>query len=332
MLSAGRRLGASVLRRGLTPHARRRFASEVVDNCGTDSEKMSRWGTRLAHDNTFLSYHRNAIISTIAGSALVQYRAEQRRPPVAAMGLFSIGAFWMYMGSGLYLYQIFKLRHSMRLSNNAIIFGCCNAAFPVMVWTLSVACILDETPAWLLDGLAKMHAAGWLPAALQSSFFLKGETLQPVTRLLEKIQEHERARLSLLAVSASARPPRRELSPTERALLGQPERVLIDHEYVAIISARLERLEALHARLLPLSQAGSIASTVTVLPLLDKLETTIEQLEVALDAEVEKVKRRGVLRRWYSHTQQDNLEGEIQAVTALRRRCIAVKADSDVIE
>ena len=64
-----------------------------------------------------------------------------------------------------------------------------------------------------------------------------------------------------------ARPPRRELSPTERALLGQPERVLIDHEYVAIISARLERLEALHARLLPLSQAGSIASTVTVLPL-----------------------------------------------------------------
>ena len=74
-----------------------------------------------------------------------------------------------------------------------------------MVWTLSVACILDETPAWLLDGLAKMHAAGWLPAALQSSFFLKGETLQPVTRLLEKIQEHERARLSLLAVSASAR-------------------------------------------------------------------------------------------------------------------------------
>ena len=27
MLSAGRRLGASVLRRGLTPHARRRFAS-----------------------------------------------------------------------------------------------------------------------------------------------------------------------------------------------------------------------------------------------------------------------------------------------------------------
>ena len=69
-----------------------------------------------------------------------------------------------------------------------------------------------------------------------------------------------------------------------------------------------------------------------MLPLLDKLETTIEQLEVALDAEVEKVKRRGVLRRWYSHTQQDNLEGEIRAVTALRRRCIAVKADSDVIE
>ena len=27
---------------------------------------VSRWSARLAHDNTFLSYHRNAIIATVA--------------------------------------------------------------------------------------------------------------------------------------------------------------------------------------------------------------------------------------------------------------------------
>ena len=63
--------------------------------------------------------------------------------------------------------------------------------------------------------------------------------------------------------------------------------------------------------MLLLSQAELIASTVTVLPLLDKLETTIEQLEVALDAEVEKVKREGAALM-VPHTQQDNLEGEIR--------------------
>ena len=36
------------------------------------SQRVAIWSVRLAHDNTFLSYHRNAIIATIAGSAMVQ--------------------------------------------------------------------------------------------------------------------------------------------------------------------------------------------------------------------------------------------------------------------
>ena len=98
-------------------------------------------------------------------------------------------------------------------------------------------------PAWLLDGLAKMHAAGWQAGGAAEPFFLKGETLQPVTRLLEKIQGGERG--LLLAVSASAAAARAE---PDGARAARPARArAIDHEHVAIISARLERLEALRA-------------------------------------------------------------------------------------
>ena len=37
-----------------------------------DAQRIARWTVRLSHDNTFLSYHRNAIIATVAGCALVQ--------------------------------------------------------------------------------------------------------------------------------------------------------------------------------------------------------------------------------------------------------------------
>ena len=67
---------------------------------------MARWNVRLAHDNTFLSYHRNAMIATVAGGAAVQYRKKEGRPPLAAAGLFAIGGLYMYLGSFLYIWQV----------------------------------------------------------------------------------------------------------------------------------------------------------------------------------------------------------------------------------
>lgn len=49
--------------------------------------QTTAWGLRLNHENTFLSWGRNAIISTVAGVALVQYRKAEGRPPLAAFGL-----------------------------------------------------------------------------------------------------------------------------------------------------------------------------------------------------------------------------------------------------
>lgn len=56
-----------------------------------DSMKIARWSARLSHDNTFLSYHRNAIIATVAGCALIQYRKGEGRPPLAGAGLLTMG-------------------------------------------------------------------------------------------------------------------------------------------------------------------------------------------------------------------------------------------------
>ena len=52
--------------------------------------KIGRWNARLAHDNTFLSYHRNAIIATVAGRALIQYRKGEDRPPLAGAGMLAM--------------------------------------------------------------------------------------------------------------------------------------------------------------------------------------------------------------------------------------------------
>lgn len=62
--------------------------------------------TRQAHDNTYLSYSRNAIISTVAGGALVQHHKAEGKPPLAGAGLLLMGGMFMYVGSGLYVYQV----------------------------------------------------------------------------------------------------------------------------------------------------------------------------------------------------------------------------------
>jgi hypothetical protein len=64
-----------------------------VINTAETASKIARWSLRMAHDNTFLSYHRNAMIATVAGAAMVQYRKGEGRPPLGAACLFAIGGF-----------------------------------------------------------------------------------------------------------------------------------------------------------------------------------------------------------------------------------------------
>jgi len=147
----------------------------------------------MAHDNTFLSYHRNAMIATVAGAAMVQYRKGEGRPPLGAACLFTIGGFYMYVGSALYVYQAIRLRYTVRLRPWTVLFCCIHAAWPLTLWSIALACLLDETPRWLINGLAMVE--GHLPMALHRSLFLPAESLMPVVRLLAVVHAQETGRL-----------------------------------------------------------------------------------------------------------------------------------------
>lgn len=60
--------------------------------------------------------------------------------------------------------------------------------------------------------------------------------------------------------------------------------MLTDLDYVAIIWHRLERLAALHSKLRPLAESGTVVAAEEALPILETLAHTIEQLEIALQA------------------------------------------------
>ena len=84
----------------------------------------------------------------------------------------------MYVGSALYVWQVVKLRKALRLGPATVFWALFNAAWPLALWSVSLACILDETPHWLLEGLRRVEHV--LPSALYSSLFLDPPALYPV--------------------------------------------------------------------------------------------------------------------------------------------------------
>ena len=304
-------------------------ASAVPPVC---SATVSRWSLRLAHDNTFLSYHRNAIIATVAGTALVQYRKGEGRPPLAAAGLLGMGGLYMYVGSVLYISQTLAMRKTLLLGAPTVAWAAFNASWPLALWTASLACMLDETPAWLLDRLC--HVQSMLPAVLHSSFFLESCQLQPIVRMLHTVQEHEQRRL------LTVRPQglRVHTGKIGHVLRRDSKGMLLTNDdYETIITSRLERFAALEAKLAPLAELEQEwCPTATAVPLLDRLHTATVQLEIALDADMRWWQReieygytlRAYAARWFKHRplQLRMLREELEAVQALKRRCVAVKS------
>jgi hypothetical protein len=160
--------------------------------------QTAAWGLRLSHENTFLSWGRNAIISTVAGVALVQYRKNEGRPPLAAFGLLCMGGGYMITGSIAYVLTAVLLRHSMQLNVRDLIWISLQATWPVLVWGLSFLCMLDEEPEWLMDVL--QLARLFLPSVLHDNLFLTDAeaVLEPIVRLTVVIARHEQARLRAL--------------------------------------------------------------------------------------------------------------------------------------
>ena len=320
----------------------------------TGSERIARWSLRLAHDNTFLSYARNAIIATVAGTAMYSYRKGDGRPPLAAAGLLTMGGLYIYIGSGLYVWQIFRLKQELGIGPFAVAWACFNALWPVGLWSVSLACLLDETPEWLLDGLC--HMESHLPAALRSRFFLPSASLVPIVRVLDSLHELETMRLQTVLPEGLALEPQRNggglrhglqrsstLNPNTRSHQrivrrgseGSAGTLLSNHDYATVITQRLERLTTLQCKLKPLASGEDQAlSTSMVMPLLDHLQTTVTQLEIALEADVRRCQTERA-RWWFNHAptpRERLLTNELEAARVLNRRCEAVKRDNVAID
>ncbi|EOD25273.1 hypothetical protein EMIHUDRAFT_98563 [Emiliania huxleyi CCMP1516] len=308
-------------------------------NSAETASKIARWSLRLNADNTFLSYHRNAIIATVAGAAMVQYRKGEGRPPLAAACLFAIGGMYMYVGSFVYVLQAWRLRTT-----------------------------LSDTPSWLLNALARVERR--LPTAIHRSLFLQPESLRPVVSLLEVVHAHESKRLQSGAIGTAAgdtlrtacaigkayrnvaadgkrvrsyqeidrerrRTSRRALPESgpgdardemaaKREMSASFGVVLSDLDYVAIIWLRLGRIAALHAQLAPLASSAKVVTTEDAIPLVEAVSETADQLEIALEAETKRIRDQSLLR---SLLPEARLEEELTAVRALSRRCEAVRHD-----
>ena len=365
---ACRRLSSTITSRATSPSASSLAASAVrrqphrlMSSAGAESDgaRIARWSARLGHDNTFLSYHRNAIIATVAGCALINYRKGEGRPPLAGAGLLVMGGLYIYVGSGLYVWQTFKLRSALKIGPAVVLWSIFNALWPLGIWSVSLACLLDETPSWLIEGLR--HSESLLPATLRSSLFIDPPVLYPVCRLLHAVLRHEERRLATVRDHADRSLWAQPLAPKADALEGhRPKRraslaggwagrggggggtasggllssdadvLLSDADVAGIISKRLERLVLLKAKLDVLARSEQSVPTALAVPLLDTLQSEAELLEKVLEVDTAQGDTPSFV--WWLSTafsaEHKRLRGELEAVQALQRRLAAVKFTS----
>ena len=277
-------------------------------NSASDASIVGRWGTRFSWDNTFLSYHRNAMIATVAGGALIQQQKSESRTPLAGGGLLFMGGLYMYIGSGLYVYQVFKLARPLELSLRTRLFAVFNAFWPTGLWTVSLACLLDETPSWLLEVLRRVESH--LPGVMRASLFLDPPALYPVCRLLSGVIAHEEERLRIVKRHAAG-----------HWSLTQPVRApLTAVDVASIIARRLERLHSLASSLDALAKAEQAVPTAIGAPLLSKLTVEVQQLEKVLEADTERHTDQSFLWWWIAtliSTEYRSLVAEVSATPVL---------------
>ena len=296
-----------------------------VFTAAEESLRLTRWNLRLAHDNTFLSYHRNAIIATVAGCALIQYRKGEGRPPLAGAGLLMMGGFYMWVGSALYVWQVLKLHTTLRLGAMTRSWAFFNALWPVSIWSVSLACLMDETPTRLIDLLGAVER--YLPNVLHSSLFLEPPALYPVCRLLHGVLTHEEVRLETVRRHAKGKSWMPILANKGSAARPPP---LSDSDVEMIIRKRLERLEGLRSQLDVLARSTTSVPTALVIPYLDMLDNEVSILEKVLevDASINHLGSFGSLMLTLFNGEHKRLVEELDAVQALRRRIAAVRFTS----
>ena len=222
----------------------------------------------------------------------------------------------MYSGSVLYLVQTMRLRTALQLGPGTCLVHLLNALWPPLLWSVSLACLVDETPQWLLEGLRQCEA--YLPTVLHSSLFLDPPALYPVCKLLNAVIQQEEARLRTVLRHAHG-----------GWSLTKPARApLTDLDVVTIISRRVERLDSIKSTLNEYARSNQAVPTALAAPVLEKLRIDMEQLEKVLEADIGKPLKQNVLFWWLATSlsaEHKGLRNEREAVQRLLSRIAAVR-------
>lgn len=246
----------------------------------------------------------------------MQHSKAEGKPPLAGAGLLAMGGMFMYVGSTLYVLQISKLAKPMKLSRVAVLFSLFNACWPATLWTVSLACLLDEYPLWLLEGLRRVESH--LPSVLHASLFFDPPALYPVCKLLHGVVAHEEARLQTARRHAAG-----------GWSLTKPNRgPLSDLDVASIVVRRIERLELIQAKLNAYARSERAVPTAFAAPLLEKLRSEVQQLQTVLEADIAPPLDQIRLLWWVASllsAEHKKLRDELEACKALHRRIIAVK-------
>lgn len=227
-----------------------------------------------------------------------------------------MGGFYMYVGSALYVWQVVKLRKPLMLGSATIFWAVFNATWPLALWSVSLACLLDETPHWLLEGLRRVEHM--LPSALYSSLFLDPPALYPVCRLLKTLCTHEETRLASVA---------RQASGSGLRLGGSNGGPLSGSDVATIIRRRLERFAVLQAKLDVLARSDKPVPTAIASPVLETLLTEAELLSKVLEIDSAQGDKASLVwfAVWRFSSEQRRLRDELEATRMLLRRINAVK-------
>ncbi|EGD79582.1 hypothetical protein PTSG_10431 [Salpingoeca rosetta] len=95
---------------------------------------------RLAHENGFLSWTRNCVITTVAAAAF--YNID----PMASSGLFAMSSVFMYAGTFQYWAQARRIHQQTPFTRPALaVIGVVPTTLAAC-WTLAIFSILDKTP------------------------------------------------------------------------------------------------------------------------------------------------------------------------------------------
>lgn len=148
-----------------------------------DSENpLPRWACLLAHENDYLSWTRNAIITTVAAAAF--YNVE----PTASVGLFGIGTLFLGVGTAKYWTYTYHLRKVLNFSTSYTLTAIVMPAALIAMYALAVVSLVDDSlPEPMHENLRGISSYVWHRSEVRQRRAVRRQQLQQLFEQRESL-------------------------------------------------------------------------------------------------------------------------------------------------